>query len=633
MPSVELLSPAGNWDSLKAAVDAGADAVYLGVGRFNARQRAENFSPEDLPRVTSFCHERGVKVHLAANTLVKNSELGDYFSLLACAYSAGVDAVIVQEISFIPLLKENFPGLSVHASTQAGVFNSFHKDILDGVERVILPRELTIAQIKEFHEKTGLPVEVFVQGALCFSISGQCLMSSFLGGRSGNRGLCAQPCRKKYNSSFSLSTKDLCVADRLGSLIDAGVSALKIEGRLRDPGYVAAATYLYRKMLDTGVVDPDAFLDMQLAFSRGYTCGLMFRESAVASPEAAGKRGALLGRLGDDKSIILKEQVRVGDGVGIISGNKAHGDYVRGIEYNGRFVNSGKVGQKVKLSINAKAGSEIVLTSGAERRKPYSFPKKEKIEVVRSAPAQLTLPRVEEAHLSETRLLAKVYCLKDAFLALEAGADRVYYNLFAKDYPTSDARVSPYVPRCLSEWNASAAIEMIKKMNSSSALVGDSGVASHLPGCEVYLDISGNVFNDCGVLFWANRNVTPIISPELSFRELQEFRDKRFAVYVHGRVPLMSSKYDLKEKRLKDDLGYIFPVRSELDCRQVLNSVPTSLCSEILKLRACGIVHYLLDLEENTTKTVSDYVRILSGEKVPRREEYYTFGHFKKGVE
>jgi collagenase-like PrtC family protease len=633
MPSVELLSPAGGWDTLKAAVKNGADAVYLGVGRFNARQRAENFSETDLLKVVSFCHDRGVRVHLAANTLVKNSELTDFFSLMGCAYSAGVDAVIVQEIAFIPLLKKDFPGMEVHASTQAGVFNSFQKNILSGVDRVILPRELSVAQIKEFHEKTDLPVEVFAQGALCFSVSGQCLISSFLGGRSGNRGLCAQPCRKKYNSAFVLSTKDLCVVDRLSSVLDANVSSLKIEGRLRDPEYVAAATYIYRKALDTGEVDADALMDMRLAFSRGYTHGLMFRESDVVSQEAAGKRGISLGRLEDGGFITLKEQVRVGDGVGIISGHKTHGDIIRRIEYNGRSTERGECGQKARLDLNAKAGDEIMLTSGVQRRKPYRFPRKEKIAVSRSTQVDVALPRIDEARLQDTRLLVKVYSSKDAIIASEAGADRVYYNLFAKDYPTTDVRISPYVPRCLSEWNASAAIEMIRKMNPSSVLVGDLGVASSLPGCEVYLDISGNVFNDLDVMFWADRDVIPVISPELSLRELQEFRDKRFAVYVHGRVPLMSSKYGLEEKNLRDDLDYVFPVRSELDYRQVLNSVPLSLSSEVLKLRNVGIVHYLLDLEDAVAETISDYRRILAGEAVKRKEKDFTFGHFRKGVE
>jgi collagenase-like PrtC family protease len=633
MPSVELLSPAGGWDSLKVAVENGADAVYLGVGRFNARQRAENFTETDLPKVTEFCHGRGVRVHLAANTLVKNSELSEFFSLMGCAYSAGVDAVIVQDLAFIPLMKEHFPGMEVHSSTQAGVFNSFQKNILSGVDRVILPREFTVAQIKEFHETTGLPVEVFAQGALCFSISGQCLMSSFLGGRSGNRGLCAQPCRKRYNSRFLLSTKDLCVVDRLRSVLDAGISSLKIEGRLRDPEYVAAATYLYRKALDTGEVDADAFFDMRLAFSRGYTHGLMFRESDIASPEAAGKRGIFLGGLEEGGFITLKEQVRVGDGVGISSGNRTHGDVIRNIEYNGRSMERGECGQKVRLNLNAKAGDEIMLTSGVQRRKPYRFPRKEKIVVSRSTQVDVTLPRIDEACLQDTRLLVKVYSLKDAILASEAGADRVYYNLFAKDYPPTDVRISPYVPRCLSEWNASTALDLLHKLDPTSVLVGDVGVASSLSGMEVYLDISGNVFNDRGVLFWADRKVIPIISPELSLRELQEFRDKRFAIYVHGRVPLMSSKYGLEEKNLRDDLGYVFPVRSELDYRQVLNSVPLSLSSEILKLRSCDIVHYLLDLEDAVAETVSDYWRILSGAAVKRKEKEYTFGHFRKGVE
>ncbi|MBN2014141.1 MAG: U32 family peptidase [Candidatus Altiarchaeota archaeon] len=633
MSSVELLSPAGDWDSLKAAVENGADAVYLGVGRFNARRRAENFTEEDLPKVTSFCHDRGVRVHLAANTLVKNDELSAYFKLIGRAYDAGVDVIIVQDLAFISIIKENFPGIEVHASTQASIFNSLYGNILGGVDRVILPREFTVSQVKEFRQKTGIPVEVFVQGALCFSISGQCLMSSFLGGRSGNRGLCAQPCRKKYNSGFVLSTKDLCLVEKITPLIEAGISAFKIEGRLRSPDYVAAATYLYRKAIDTGEVDPEALFDTRLSFSRGYTLGMMFRQSDVVSPEASGKRGVFLGKLGDGGIITLSESLQVGDGVGIVSGKKICGDVIRRIECNGRDVHQAEAGRRVKLHINAKPCDEVFITSAASRRKPYWFPKKERLVVSRHKSTDVRLPKAEDARLVEPRLLVKVYSLSDAFLALYAGALRVYYNVLAKDYPTEDKRISPYVPRCLSEWNASAAIETVRKINPLSVLSGDLGVASSLKGYEVYLNVSGNVFNEIDVRFWNDRGVIPVISPELSLRELKEFKDKRFGVYVHGRVPLMTSKYQLREESLQDELGYVFPVRAEADYKQVVNSVPLELYGGVLKLADSGIVQYLLDLEERVGETVLAYQRILSGEEFRRPRKEYTLGHFRKGVE
>ncbi len=635
--AVELLSPAGGWDSLRAAVLNGADAVYFGAGVFNARRRAGNFSLKELSDVVSFCHSNGVRAYLAANILVKNSELADYFALIGCAYSAGADAVIIQDVSFISIIKEHFPGLRVHVSTQAAIFNSFHKGLLCGADRIILPREFTLKQVKEFREKTGMDVEIFVQGALCFSISGQCLFSSFLGGRSGNRGLCAQPCRKKYNGEYLLSTRDLCLAEKLPQIVSAGVSSLKIEGRLRSPDYVAAATALYRSALDSlerggYVFDPDAFLDMELAFNREYTQGMLMRVSDVVTPGSGGKRGVPLGVMGRNGAISLNAALCVGDGVGIVSAGGMHGDVVKRIEYKGRKVTHADIGQTVRLEINAHAGDGIILSSGVMRRKPCKFKSGKTIFLERGAPREVVLEPCSFG-FSDIRLLAKVYSLEDANAAKNAGADRVYYNVFSQDYPTGDVSISPYIPRCLSEWNAEKALLLVKENKSNSVLCGDPGVAVGIRGAEVYLDISGNVFNDISVGFYNRRGVVPVISPELSFSEIAGFTDKRFAAYVHGRLPLMSTKYCLRENKLEDLKGYVFCVRSEGEYRQVLNSIPLGLFNQIAKLKDAGVNHYLLDLEKDAAETIKTYRRILSGEMIKKPTGEYTLGNYREGVQ
>ncbi|MCX6695578.1 MAG: U32 family peptidase, partial [Candidatus Altiarchaeota archaeon] len=520
MSKVELLSPAGCWDSLKAAVSEGADAVYFGVGVFNARRRAENFSEKELPEVVGCCHERGVRAYLAANTLVKNSELRDYFRLIESAYSAGVDAVIIQELSFLPIIKESFPGMGVHVSTQAGVFNSFYAKLLSGVDKVIMPRELSLKQVREFHEKTGFPVEIFVQGALCFSVSGQCLMSSFLGGRSGNRGLCAQPCRKRYNGRYLMSTRDLCLVEKLPEIVDAGVSSLKIEGRLRSPEYVGAATALYRRALDSidegkFKVNEEAMTDMELAYSREYTLGGLFKEYDITTPAACGKRGIRLGTLGKNGFMKLESEVKVGDGLGIFTGMGGHGDIVRRIDFEGKPVNSGRKGQNVRLFLNAKEGDEITVTSGAARRKQYNIKDKAKIMVERDS-VKAKIPGIEPNGFSEPKLLVKTYSLEDAQSAADAGASIVYYNVFARDYPKGDDRISPYVPRCLSEWNAGKALELIGSIRPRHVLSGDLGVASELKDSVVHLDNSCNAFNDIDVGYFNSRSMIPVVSPELS---------------------------------------------------------------------------------------------------------------------
>ncbi|MFH0862191.1 MAG: peptidase U32 family protein [Candidatus Altiarchaeota archaeon] len=636
MSAVKLLSPAGDWDCVKAAVSEGADAVYFGLGDFNARRRAGNFTPEGLPDLVRYCHGRGVLAYLAANTLIKNGELKDWFRQAETAYSSGVDALIVQETPFLGILKESFPDMAVHVSTQAGVFNSMWADMLEGADMVVMPREMTLAQVREFHNTTGLHVEVFVQGALCFSISGQCLMSSFLGGRSGNRGLCAQPCRKRYDGGYPLSTADLCLVRRLPDVLASGVSALKIEGRIRSPEYVGAATAVYRRALDSiengsFEVDEDAYKDLELSFSREYTLGGSFRKYDVSTPKESGKRGIYLGRLGPGGSIRLESAIRVGDGVGIASEHGTHGDMIRAIEQNGRQVSRAEANITVQLSLNAHDGDGIFLTSGALRRKKYALQLNQGITVERSS-LKIKERAKHAAGFDKVKLLVRTFSVKEAFEACSAGPDRVYYSLFAKDYPQGEKGICPYVPRCLFEWAAKEALEIIEVLKPASVLCGDPGVGSKLSGCEVYLDSSANAFNDVDVGFYNKRGLIPVISPELTLKEISAFEDKRFAAYVHGRIPLMSTKYVLKAGELTDELGYTFPVRGEGDMRQVLNSVPFGLFSDILGLKKAGVVEYLLDLEGDVQETISLYQRILSGERI-NRPEGYTTGHFRQAVD
>ena len=630
-----MLSPAGGWASLKAAIAEGADAVYFGTGKFNARRRAENFSEEELAKVSGYCHNYGVRAYLTANTLVKNSELAEYFRLLENAYASGIDAVIIQELSFIQLIKKSLPGMNVHVSTQAGVFNSYYRNLVEGADRIILPREFTLAQVRDFHEKTKLPVEVFVQGALCYSISGQCLMSSFMGGRSGNRGFCAQPCRKIYNGVYALSTKDLCTIEKLPAIVEAGVCSLKIEGRLRSPQYVGAATALYRRELDTlssgrYAVDEDALVDMTLAFNREYTPGKLFKEDDLTTPGAGGKRGIIVGKLGNGGLIKPGTSLRIGDGVGIITKKGVHGDVIRMMEKNGVPADRAEKGQAVKLFINAKPGDGIILTSGVRRRSPCKPSKLTRITISRNKNLKIRIPTVPEKYNTAIKLLVKVYSPSDAHAAHAAGADRVYYNLFAKDYPKEEF-INPYIPRCLDEWNAAKAITLVEELKPSSVLSGDLGVATQF-SCETYLDVSCNAFNDLDVAYYQDKNITPVISPELSFRELGAFKDKRFAVYAHGRLPLMTTKYPLKEKTLTDERGFAFPVRSELDYRQIINSIPLGLYNDVLTLKKHGIMEYFLDLTENVSETITAYRNILAGRMMKLPKEH-TRGNYLKGID
>ena len=281
----ELLAPAGSFEILKAVVEAGADAVYVGGSRFGARAYANNFTEEELLEAIDYVHLRGKKLFLTVNTLFKNSELQEeLYDYLLPFYERGLDAVIVQDFGAVSFIKENFPMLPIHTSTQMTVTGvegaSLLKDI--GVERVVLARELSIAEMKEIHEKSGVELEAFIHGALCYSYSGQCLFSSVLGGRSGNRGRCAQPCRLPYavcdskkkeykKESYVLSLKDLCGIEYLKQLKEAGVYSLKIEGRMKQASYAAGVVSFYRKYID--LEKKVSKEDMKHIYELGNRCG------------------------------------------------------------------------------------------------------------------------------------------------------------------------------------------------------------------------------------------------------------------------------------------------------------------------------------------------------------------------
>lgn len=254
---VEILAPAGSYESLKAAISAGADAVYIGGSSFGARAFAENLGEDDLLEAIDYVHLHGRKIYLTVNTLLKEEELnGMLYDYLLPYYRQGLDAVIVQDIGVLKFIREHFPDLPVHASTQMTITNVSGAKFLEslGVERVVTAREMTLPEIEEIAKQTNLEIESFVHGALCYCYSGQCLYSSLIGGRSGNRGQCAQPCRLPYKvngkTSYTMSLKDMCAVDLLPDLIEAGIHSFKIEGRMKKPEYVAAVTSIYRKYVD-----------------------------------------------------------------------------------------------------------------------------------------------------------------------------------------------------------------------------------------------------------------------------------------------------------------------------------------------------------------------------------------------
>ncbi len=261
---MELLAPAGSLDSLKAAVNAGADAVYIGGSRFGARAFADNPEEDQLLEGIDYCHLHGCRIYMTVNTLLKDKELMDQlYDFLLPYYLHGLDGVIVQDLGVVSYIRSCFPELPVHGSTQMTITGPEGASLVKqlGITRVVPARELSLEEVRKIIDETGLEVETFIHGAMCYSYSGQCLLSSMIGGRSGNRGRCAQPCRLPYelyeedrkinkSGSYVLSLKDMCTIDLLPEFEEAGIASLKIEGRMKRPEYTAGVVSVYRKYLD-----------------------------------------------------------------------------------------------------------------------------------------------------------------------------------------------------------------------------------------------------------------------------------------------------------------------------------------------------------------------------------------------
>lgn len=278
----ELLAPAGNLEIFKGVIESGADAVYVGGSMFGARAYANNFTEEELLEAIDFAHLRGVKVYLTVNTLIKNSEFSKLYDYLLPYYKRGLDAVIVQDIGVVKAIHEYFPSMEIHTSTQMTVTGADGVRFLSqfGVTRVVMAREVSLAEMKRIHEETGMELEAFVHGALCYSYSGQCLFSSILGGRSGNRGRCAQPCRLPYTvevkkDEYILSLKDMCGIKALDKLHDAGVYSLKIEGRMKQLEYACGVVKYYRSYIDS--MNPVTDADYDRIKALGNRCGFTDR--------------------------------------------------------------------------------------------------------------------------------------------------------------------------------------------------------------------------------------------------------------------------------------------------------------------------------------------------------------------
>lgn len=388
MNKVELLAPAGDFSCLKAAIEAGCDAVYIGGKLFGARAFSSNFTDDEIIKAINYAHLFGVKVYVTTNTLIYDKEVERFLEYISFLHKNNVDAVIIQDLGMLDLVRQTFPNLEVHASTQMHIHNLDGASFMGklGVKRVVLARETSISKIKEIKEKTNIDIEIFIHGALCVSYSGQCLMSSLIGNRSGNRGTCAGSCRQSYsivdennniilNNKYPLSMKDLCSLENLKTLLDIGVTSLKIEGRMKSSSYVYTVVKLYRLAIDSYYKNNNIYIDekelynLKKIFNREFTKGFLFDEenNKVINMKRPNHQGVEIGKVINYKNnvatIKLNDEININDGLRIV-GKKDIGVNVNNFYINSKLVKTAKKGDIITIKVNDKVEKDdkVLLT-------------------------------------------------------------------------------------------------------------------------------------------------------------------------------------------------------------------------------------------------------------------------------
>ena len=385
MKRPEILAPAGDMESLKAAISAGADAVYISGKKYGARAFANNFTDEEIKEAITYAHLKDVKIYVTVNTIIYEDEIDDFVNYVGFLYENYVDAIIIQDLGAMDLVRKIYPDLEIHASTQMNIHSLESVKLLQklGITRAVLSRELNIEKIKNIKENSNIELEIFVQGALCISYSGQCLMSTLIGNRSGNRGTCAQCCRMKYDiikndkiineDKYVLSTKDLCTLNDIGKLIDIGVDSIKIEGRMKRKEYVYLAVSLYKKAIDsyikTGKVNitEEDIKNLKKIFNREFTKGFLFNEDNdnFTNPKRPNNQGITIGKIIDLKNSYFR--LKLTSDLNILDGIRIKDDDI-GFKVTKMFlkdkeVKEAKKGDIVKIYQKVNNLSDVVKTT------------------------------------------------------------------------------------------------------------------------------------------------------------------------------------------------------------------------------------------------------------------------------
>ncbi len=667
---IELLAPGGSFEAVRAAVGAGADAVYIGASRFSARQNAVNFDKDELNNAVSYCHVRGVKVYLAINTLIYDSEFSDALKTAKDAYESGVDAYIVQDLGLCRALSDNFD-IPVHGSTQMTVFDENGLKYLSsmGIKRAVLSRECRKSEIARMAENMDMELEVFCHGAICMSYSGQCLMSSFLGGRSANRGACAQPCRLPYSidgrGGYFLSPRDLSLLDEIPDLIGMGVASLKIEGRMKGPSYVASAVTAFRKAIDKGYCDEEDKERLLKAFSRGgeFTTGCYggVKGSGMMNVESSNddvlktndnalikelkhfwEEGKETKKVGIDADFNISEtdtSLTFSDGENYAAVTIETDKSMTGKSTTEEFAKTQltKLGstpyeiKNLRMSINTdsyfKASELNALRRDAVEKLSELRDKKRVFD-------KEMILKTETKEKDEFEIYISVETKEQAEALIKAGAE----NVFVPCKLSGETRAKGvFIPAVYGKLPESIKEEYV--------LAGSLGAAYY--GKERYKKVIADYSMNAANKYSANEFSKVVLSAELNLKQIKNIADKNNVIcFAYGYLPLMKSrncviktagKCDGKGCRtcekgisLKDRKNISFSVKSDGEFNTIYNSVPIFMAdrmSEIIKSGVSGI--RLMFTKESPEECVEIY-KMYKGEKEIEVPENYTRGYFYK---
>ena len=684
----ELLAPAGKMEALYAAVQNGADAVYIGERSFSARKNAENFSQEEIKEAVKYCHVRGVNVHLALNTLISDTELKTFEKAVISAAESGVDAVIVQDIGAAGMIKKICPTLTMHASTQLTACNVYDVQALEkmGFSRVVLSRELSQKEIEHIYKNTDAELEAFVHGALCISFSGKCLMSSFIGGRSGNRGLCAQPCRQKYQaegkSGYFLSPRDLCLAGELEKMIQAGVTSFKIEGRMKSPEYVASVTSVYRKYLDSLMPlskEDEKSLEKIFVrgdgFTKGYFAGINTPEimnysisndnlSSRADGDELKKMRYSYREGAENKKISVTGHLSVTDGEkssftlydnegNCVTeyGEKAQKAINAPLCHESAEARMKKMGQTPFeiTEFTAEIGEGLILSAAELNRLRRDCAEKltaERARIEKKECMPIIYPKANHKEPKKEMYIAAQVRTPEQFLSA-TGADIILVPTELLGKVELNEKCALVLPQIFTDEKA-----LEKKISEYSFPKG--GYASSYGGIKLlekcgikpHADFAMNIYNSFSAEEAEKSCDVITLSPELSLSEIKEIAQKTTAqceAVSYGYQPVMTTRACLirgvrgdcncqEPVSIKDKTGAEFKIYADstTHINTVYNSRPTFMADKLKELKQSLLSGVRLLFTEEKPERVCEIISMYKKEIPPEKPAAYTRGYFMK---